>query len=249
ILKDENIFNLGYYRSIDTFWYSYSYTGLHLENSPEYHNMVTRMYLELQAYLKKNGKSYGNTIVSYLIKAAILKNTFAKPNKVIPSIGDSGQGQVKVNKEYNNFIDYAAGLSIIQDKEIEMFLSFICGYSTTVHKHIDDLSFNLYLHGKDFFVDPGKFSYSKHPYRGYVKSFKGHSGIFINDKNYKLSEENRFTRNVTFMHHFENDEYMLIKGKNHSYEEAELYRTIIYLKNDKKFVILDEIRPEQEVGV
>src|SRR5699024_320232 len=59
ILNDQNIFNIGFYRSIDTFWYSYSYTGLHLENSPEYHNMVTRMYLELQTYLKKNGKTYG----------------------------------------------------------------------------------------------------------------------------------------------------------------------------------------------
>src|SRR5699024_2078201 len=57
ILKEESIFNIGYYRSIDTFWHSYSYTGMHLENSPEYHNMVTNMYIELQKYLAISGKT------------------------------------------------------------------------------------------------------------------------------------------------------------------------------------------------
>src|SRR5699024_1614118 len=191
IIKDDFIFNIVYYRSIETFWYSLSYTGLHLENSPEYHNMVTNMYLELQKYLSLSGKTYGSTIVAIISRATALKNIFTKPNKIIPSLGDSGNGLTKINKNYENFIDYEAGLAIIQEDKNEFFLTFISGYATITHKHIDDLSFTLFYKGKDFFVDPGKYSYSKHPYRRYVKSFKGHSGIYINNTNYKITDKNR----------------------------------------------------------
>lgn len=249
ILKEESIFNIGYYRSIDTFWHSYSYTGMHLENSPEYHNMVTNMYIELQKYLAISGKTYGATIVSYLNRASILKNIFTKPNKIIPSIGDSGNGVVKINKRYENFVDYAAGLSIVQDEKNEYFLTFISGYSTITHKHIDDLSFNLFYKGKDFFVDPGKYSYSKHPYRSYVKSFKGHSGIFINNKNYKISDKNRLQKLVYIDYHFENDNYMIVKGSNNSYTEGGLSRTVVYLKKPQVTIFIDEANALEDISV
>ena len=249
ILENSEIFNIGYYRSIDTFWHSYSYTGLHLENSPEYHNMVTNMYIELQRYLSRSGKTYGKTIVSYLNQATRLKNVFTKPNKIIPSIGDSGHGSVKINKEYKNLIDYAAGLSIIQQEENEYFLTFISGYSSITHKHFDDLSFNLFYKGKDFFVDPGKFSYSKHPYRNYVKSYKGHSGVFINNKNYVISDDNRLNKKAYTDHHFENDKYILIKGKNNSYNEGEISRTIIFIKSEQVTIILDEVLAHEKINV
>lgn len=249
ILKDESIFNIGYYRSIDTFWHSYSYTGYHLENSPEYHNMVTNMYLELQKYLVVSGKTYGNTIISYLNRASILKNIFAKPNKIIPSIGDSGQGIVKINKRYENFVDYSSGLSIIQDEKNRYFLTFISGYSTITHKHIDDLSFNLFFRDKDFLVDPGKYSYSKHPYRNYVKSFSAHSGIYINNKNYKISDENRLNKKVYIAHHFENNKYVLVKGTNESYLEGKLSRTILYLKKEQITILLDDVESYEDIEV
>ncbi|QQD85661.1 heparinase II/III family protein [Jeotgalicoccus sp. ATCC 8456] len=249
VLNDDAIFNIGYYRSIDTFWHSYSYTGLHLENSPEYHNMVTNMYIELQKYLRNSGKTYGKTIVALLNRASILKNIFTKPNKIIPSIGDSGNGVVKINKNYENFIDYAAGLSIIQEERNEYFLTFISGYASTTHKHIDDLSFNLFYKGKDFFVDPGKFSYSKHPYRSYVKSFKGHSGVFINHTNYKIDDDNRFRKKVKFDYHFENENYFLVKGTNNSYDEGSLSRTILYLKQHQVTILVDEVTAYEDISV
>src|SRR5699024_5844335 len=51
VLKDKLLFNKGYYRAIDTFWYSFSSQGIHLENSPDYHNMVVRMYRDIEKYL------------------------------------------------------------------------------------------------------------------------------------------------------------------------------------------------------
>lgn len=249
ILNNTEIFNIGYYRSIDTFWHSYSYTGLHLENSPEYHNMVTNMYIELQKYLSRSGKTYGKTIVSYLNQATRLKNVFTKPNKIIPSIGDSGHGSVKVNKEYRNFVDYAAGLSIIQKEDNEYFLTFISGYSSITHKHFDDLSFNLFYKGKDLLVDPGKYSYSKHPYRNYVKSYKGHSGVFINNENYEISDENRLNKHVYTEHHFENEKYILIKGRNSSYSEGDISRTIIFIKAEQVTIILDEVIAFEKISV
>lgn len=249
ILKDDFIFNIGYYRSIETFWYSFSYTGLHLENSPEYHNMVTNMYLELQKYLSLSGKTYGSTIVAIISRATALKNIFTKPNKIIPSLGDSGNGLTKINKNYENFIDYEAGLAIIQEDKNEFFLTFISGYATITHKHIDDLSFTLFYKGKDFFVDPGKYSYSKHPYRRYVKSFKGHSGIYINNTNYKITDKNRLVKKVYLNHHFENVNYTLVKGTNESYAEGDLSRTILYIKEFQVTIIIDEIKANKNISV
>src|SRR5699024_6321555 len=126
---------------------------------------------------------------------------------------------------------------------------FISGYATITHKHIDDLSFTLFYKGKDFFVDPGKYSYSKHPYRRYVKSFKGHSGIYINNTNYKITDKNRLVKKVYLNHHFENVNFTLVKGTNESYAEGALSRTILYIKEFQMTIIIDEIKANEDISV
>lgn len=56
ILDDYDLFSTGYRRSIETFWYSFSSQGSHLENSPDYHRMVLLMYSEIEKYLKKHSQ-------------------------------------------------------------------------------------------------------------------------------------------------------------------------------------------------
>jgi hypothetical protein len=247
LLKDEGIFNIGYYRSIDTFWHSFSHQGFHLENSPEYHNMVTRMYKELETFLNKNQKSYGPVINGHLEQAENIKSIFIKPDGQVPAIGDSNRGQFKLNKKIENFVDYTGGLAVIQNKNV--YMTFVSGYSNITHKHHDDLSLTLFFKGRDFLVDSGKYSYSKHRIRRYVKSTYAHSGLFINDGNYNLQEENRFSRNVGTVHHFENEDYFIIKGKNETNAKVGLYRHLIFLKKENIIFIIDEVQADTQAEV
>lgn len=249
VLKNENLFNIGYYRSIDTFWFSYSHQGMHLENSPGYHSMVTKMYRQIEEMLNKNGKSYGETITNTLDMAEELEGTIVLPNGYYPPIGDTGNAVEKENKNYINFVDYQAGLSIVQKKEKQIYLTFISGYSSITHKHFDDLSITLYFMGEKFLEDAGRYNYSRNPYRFYVKSVYGHSGLFIDDGNYRISNDNRYRRKITTDHHLETEAIFQVKGKNSSDNRADLFRHVIFLKKENVFIIIDQIKSYSNIDI
>lgn len=247
LLKNDRYYDIGYYRSIDTFWRSFSKQGLHLENSPDYHHMVIKMYTEMETILNRFDKSYGELVNKLLIKAQNLSGQIALHNHTFPTIGDTNN-DVKVDKKsYENLIDYEAGLSILQNKDV--YLGFISGYSTVTHKHHDDLSIIVMFKGEMIFVDAGKYNYSSDDIRKYMLSINAHSNIHINNKNYPLDEENILTGKVKIINNFSNGVYSLVKGQNISYENVELYRTVIFIESENTVIILDDIYTHEKVNV
>src|SRR5699024_9233763 len=65
ILNDVLYKEKGKSRALNTFWYSFSPQGIHLENSPQYHNMVVRMYVDIEKYLNNRNDSLGELIKNY----------------------------------------------------------------------------------------------------------------------------------------------------------------------------------------
>jgi uncharacterized heparinase superfamily protein len=55
------------------------------------------------------------------------------------------------------------------------------GFGTiSAHGHADSLSFILYVHGRDFFIDPGTYTFEdKNPYRDYFRSTAAHNTIVV----------------------------------------------------------------------
>lgn len=241
ILDDYDLFSTGYRRSIETFWYSFSSQGSHLENSPDYHRMVLLMYSEIEKYLKKHNQTFGVTINHYLELAMQFLPIIARPDKRMPALGDSGNSALGRVKKYKNFSDAELGLTITQREKPETFyVSFIAGYSSITHKHRDDLSLTLYYAGDDILVDSGKFNYGKDIRRRYVMSPQAHSTLFFDNEDYKLEKENRFTRKVKTSKYFDNKEYTLVKGENNSFDNSNLSRILITLKNYPVVILLDE---------
>lgn len=241
ILDDYDLFGTGYRRSIETFWYSFSSQGSHLENSPDYHRMVLLMYIEIEKYLKKHDQTFGTTINHYLELATQFLPIIARPDKRMPALGDSGNSALGRVKKYKNFSDVELGLTVAQREQPETFyVSFIAGYSSITHKHRDDLSLTLYYAGDDILVDSGKFNYGKDIRRRYVMSPEAHSTLFFDNEDYKLEKENRFTRKVKTSKYFENSEYILVKGENNSFENSNLSRILITLKKYPVVILLDE---------
>lgn len=244
VLGDMHLFNKGFYRAIDTFWYSFSYCGIHVENSPDYHNMVVRMYEEIETYLKSSGRTLGQNVKGYLSLAKKYPETLLKPDRKLPAIGDSGSIKRKSHKSYTNLYDEEAGISILQYNESKpIYMSFVCGYSSRVHKHKDDLSITLNYNGMDFFEDPGKYNYSKSKERKYMVSRRAHSSFFMKEFDYTIKPENRFDRKVKLTGYHDNKAYSLVQGENADYDgsSAILSRKAILFKSTPVILLVDNV--------
>ena len=249
ILKDNLYKEKGKSRAINTFWYSFSPQGIHLENSPQYHNMVVRMYSDIEKYLSHRNDSLGDTVKEYLKLAKRYPSYIARPDKRLASIGDSGSELQRVAKKYKNVYDSIAGIAILQHaRPIPFFLTFICGYSSRVHKHKDDLSITLNYNNEDFLVDPGKYSYTRNSTRKYITSKEAHSGYYMTDFDYTIKNENRFTRKVSFENYYENENFTFVKGYNNDFDgsHAKLTRHVIQFKNQPLFLLIDNLKTDRK---
>ncbi|CAM2895180.1 heparinase II/III domain-containing protein [Salinicoccus roseus] len=245
VLQNASLFNIGYYRAIDTFWYSFSSQGIHLENSPDYHNMVVRMYRDIEKYLQEStGKSFGNTITGYLKLAQEYPKALLKPNGRLPAIGDSGNSTLKLAKSYRQLYDEEAGICVLQQEAPKPFyMTYVCGYSSSVHKHKDDLSITLNYNGVDFLVDAGKYNYSKSKERKYMTSRAAHSSFQMKDFDYSIKKSNRFDRKIKLDGYYENEIYTLTKGFHGDWNgsNAVLIRYIIVFKAQPFAIIVDAV--------
>jgi len=157
--------------------------GMHLEHSPGYHifsiNTIRRMI--------RSGW-YGDTNLKKIFRLASNNtNWLVFPDGTISKSGDSEQGNHRygfINK--NSPIKRAklfseAGYAIVRGKSTEQnlrsMLFVTAGHHSNVHKHADDLSFELYDKDRFWIVDTGKFSYSRLDWRRFTNSARAHNTI------------------------------------------------------------------------
>lgn len=233
----------GIWRLKDTFYYSYSYNGVHLENSPEYHRIVYNLYKSTEKFLNQNNLSLGEDLLNILSKSEKYFSYLSKPDGSIPMIGDSGKlFTTNAIKRFESFYDQTAGITILQsenedNKDLSTWISFVCGYGTTTHKHYDDLSFTLFYKGKDIFVDSGKYGYGKSKLRSYVVSPSAHNTLCLKDKRYVLDKTNDDFKKIYTSSFLTNNKVDIVKGINTGYEGVKLERTLIFIKPDILIVI------------
>ena len=220
------------------FWRTFSHLGVHQENSPEYHKMVSRMYRELEAYLNDNGHSLGQDVKAVFADIDKYPHKLALPSRKLPAIGDSGQSSIASEPKWGPFHDQLSGLSISKHKKTSTYLAFICGYSQNAHKHSDDLSILLSKGSNDYLVDSGKFNYGNNKYRKYVTSASAHSSFSLS-RSYSKDPNNRIKRLVFTDHFFDSESMTIISGYNASYAHAFLRRTIYFIKECEVIIIND----------
>ena len=225
----------------------FSFKGTHLENSPDYHIIVMKLFKSTEKFLKKNNLSLGKEFRNRLKQAENYFQYLAKPDKTLPMLGDSSSvAKIRAEKKFDDFLDIQAGIAIVQQlnkkkPDQSTWLTFICGYGSKTHKHRDDLSFNLFWQGKDIFIDSGKYNYDiKNKYRAYVISPMAHNTVTIENWTYRLDAPQVSQNNISITDFISNSVYSLIKGKNLNYKGKEIYRTLIFLKPDI-IIIFDKI--------
>ncbi|MFC3900390.1 alginate lyase family protein [Aliicoccus persicus] len=226
--------------------------GIHVENSPEYHNLYIILLNQIFHTLKKYDFKLERNI-HFLRQAAIEKRaSLLKPNNEFPLLGDTGQTKYpSIKKSFEDIVDLEAGLVVLQDEdemkqEFSRYFTFKCGYISKTHKHFDDLSITYYNNGHDVIIDPGKYSYNKDSDREYIISPAAHSTITLENESYPLHQVGQSLRDrLKITKYFYTDDYHLVEGINDLYENAKISRTCIVTKlND--LIIIDKVSKESD---
>jgi len=236
-----------YYRLNYSIRRDFSYQGLHLENSPEYHRLVLTLLNRSRIILEELGRPFTNEIIQILANAKKLNSIIIKPNREFPLIGDTGTiVDRKVPKSFVDFIDYEAGITVLNKKktsDISMSTWFVLksGYQSKTHKHLDDLSINLFMDGHDIFVDSGKYNYeNNNSERQRIISPEGHSTLLVENKHYKLTNPQKDQLKLAVNKYINKNKYKLVSAKNNMYPSTYLSRTCVLTKSDE-LIIYDSI--------
>ena len=240
-------FQKGRIRILNALYRDFSHKGVHLENSPSYHLMTRNMYRLLLRFLRDHDIKLGSVFNE---KINLMNNYllfFTKPDGSIPLIGDTQRANLKIEKNYEDFIDNHAGITILQNEKSKTWISFICGYGSKTHKHKDDLSITLQHKGIDILQDSGRYNYdSKDPIRLYLQSPSAHSTILIKDETYDIEEPYINKDKIKIIGYNFNGNFSWVKGLNDAYPSSTLTRTVLFLKNENLLILYDYVKNDEE---
>jgi len=157
--------------------------GMHLEHSPGYHLFATRT---LRRLLASGWYDAQLDTKALLKKADSAFRWLVFPDGHLPAVGDTQRGGArryayKPVPEEPARLFREAGYAVVRSElgsasgEAMLFVS--ASHHSSVHKHGDDLSFELYDRDRYWIVDTGKYSYSRLDWRTYTDSARAHNTL------------------------------------------------------------------------
>lgn len=158
---------------------SFDKNGWANENTVGYHSFILRLLNEYLDYCGRNGMVSADI---ELIRGRLRRGEQAlgfcvRQDGSIPPIGDSPLYRPGLQSINHSKLFGDSGFLIIKDDVL--YVSLICGSRSDNHKQVDDSSLTLHYDGEDLVIDGGSYCYdSTDPYRKYLVSFRGHSGLF-----------------------------------------------------------------------
>ncbi|MFN4296187.1 MAG: alginate lyase family protein [Brevundimonas sp.] len=164
--------------------------GVHLEHSPGYHLFALREFRRMAETGWFDSADLDRTIRA----AAKAAPWFLFPDETLSAAGDSSPVRRPLpapvaQERIVGRLFREAGYAVVRGawgqspKQAPMLL-VTCGHHSSVHKHADDLSFELFEQGRRLFVDAGKYSYSAGPMRDFSLSARAHNTIdLVCDRN------------------------------------------------------------------
>lgn len=182
----------------------YDEHGVHLENSSAYHIWMTDIFinnLRLEVIFGDSESEYA----ALLSKADVFSGFLSFPDHVIVRIGDSSGFRrykthinsecVTINNQCYALADAkASGYVVFRpngDLDHDNMFIVYGTYKTKVHKHADDLSFELFSGSQHIFVDSGKYGYKNDDTRKYIVSPQAHSTLVFNENKLKIPPANK----------------------------------------------------------
>lgn len=171
--------------------------GIHTENSPAYHLFVRNLLKSVAALqrLSDGGR---------MDKIERVRPWLVFPDGNLSRAGDSSSTSTPLENDPDDpqclpdggcfaVGDFTgSGYAIVRSlpSERQTSMLFVTGMAHTLtHKHVDELSFELFEFGRFIFIDAGKYGYKRSKMRAYVLSGEAHNTI-------SLAEKHLRTKNV-----------------------------------------------------
>lgn len=167
----------------------FGHEGLHLEHSPAYHFFGLREFTRLHDsgwydHVPELGES--------LDRAHAAAPWLLFPDGLMSAIGDSSakrrtEPPPAFDTEFAGRLFREAGYAVIRRKpglpaRRSPMLTATCAHHGGVHKHADELSFEMFELGRRLFVDTGKYTYNNRgPWRPFTNSARAHNTIDVLD--------------------------------------------------------------------
>ncbi len=159
--------------------------GMHLEHSPGYHLFALKTVERLLASGWYDGMGHVQDVVT-LARDNLRWLTF--PDGCLSAIGDSGRTPVTIRRRpapaggISAKLFQHAGYAVVRTTRgtpaAESSMLLVTGaHHSNVHKHADELSFELYDRGRFVIVDTGKYTYSKKAWRDFTDGASAHNAV------------------------------------------------------------------------
>ncbi|MEK4055167.1 alginate lyase family protein [Paenibacillus sp. FSL F4-0087] len=272
-LENNNYVEKGIERLDKQLQYAFPNKHVHIENSTGYHVGIISYIKGISEFLSSSHNVYAEIANSYYKGALEYLVYVYKPNLSIPLIGDTlgtftsnnpsiinsfndhsleyifSKGFNGTQPEYNTRLFQNDGTIIFREYwdsnkyDQSTWALFKSGYSSSTHKHADDLSFLLYSKGHDIFIDPGMYNYMVgDPIYDYINSNSAHNTIVVDGKSYSISMFN--SKKVGIYSYSQEEGYESVTGFNNIFPGVKIDRTINYLDGNN-IIIHDDIVSEK----
>lgn len=203
-------------RLTDYFDTCFTKDGVHTENNPTYHVMVSKSLSQVTRYLKLTGRNHNPEKLESLLDQA---DTFAAycvlPNRQFPPISDTKVETLTVQRARSvygtskfvgavshgrhgklpdglNYVAEDSGYAIFRTgwAKNSAFAMFSAAYNDNYHKHSDELSLYAYAHGHALLAEAGPNGYQySDPKTTYAFSSFAHNTLVVDDKSLPRIDE------------------------------------------------------------
>lgn len=162
----------------------FSADGVHLEHSPGYHVFALKT---VERFLASGW--YDSMIEVRRLMALARGNLawFVFPDGCLSAIGDSSRAPVRVpfkrrRQRVVGRLFREGGYAVVRNARAcppdQASMLLVAGaHHSNVHKHADELSFELFSRGRFVVVDTGKYTYSRKGWRDYTDGASAHNAI------------------------------------------------------------------------
>lgn len=225
--------------------------GVHVENTPTYHIMVSRNLALVQRIVEAAGHSDSKYYSELLTNAEKYATHALMPNGLYPPISDTQQTRVNGPRVLRVFRSkeflYASTLGkqgrapkekvlVLPKTGYAIYRSswgdpnatyafFSAAYNSGYHKHSDDLSLYLRSMGIDLLSESGPYGYDyKHPFSRYAYSQFSHNSLVVDGKSLPRTDGHRSA--VTLRSISTDSQGMAVQGSNSRYTDTTHKRTI-----------------------
>jgi hypothetical protein len=215
--------------------------GFWLENSSAYHFLITDLLDQFRSIARQRRPG----LRRLLRRMKDVGGWLIEPDHQIPQFGDSHlitprrTFQRRAANDRGMLALMRSGIAVI--KHPGAFLSMLADFHNGTHKHADELSFDLFDHGRRIVTDTGEYQIPPGPIRNFVVSPRAHSTLTV--EGHDVSPRGRPPYGSGLQARGRQGSWFAVRGKNPLLRRAGVrhWRLFLY-KPHVALILVDSVR-------